>query len=255
MEAFVVPGIPEVRPGDRLAGHITANTALEDGDVVCIASTIVSKAEGRLATLAEYPPGPRAREIAASLGAIAGEEKDPRFAQAVLEESTELIMDAPFLLTETRCGHITVNAGIDRSNVGADADILLLPERPAESAARIRSEIPESVAVIITDTSGRPFRYGQQAVAIGWDGLPANRDWRGETDRGEYELSVTVQSVVDELAGTANLLMGEGASGTPVVVIRGWEFGEHAGDNALFRSVEDDYVRQALRTWSYHARD
>lgn len=255
MEAFAVPDIPEIELGDNIAALITANTELEDGDIICVASTIVSKAEGRQARLTDYDPGPRAREIAGHLEDLTGDEKDPRFAQAVLEESTELITEAPFLLTETRTGHITVNAGIDRSNVGNDADILLLPDTPSTSAAEIRSDIPHEVAVIVTDTSGRAFRYGQRGVAIGWDGLPANRDWRGETDRGQYELQVTVQSVVDELAGTANLLMGEGAAGTPITVIRGWEFGEHAGDNALFRSVEEDYVRQALRKWSYHARD
>lgn len=255
MEVFAVPGIPEMGPRDTIAAHIEANTGLDDGDVVCVASTIVSKVEGRLASLDDYPPGPRAREIAARLEGLAGERKDPRFAQAVLEESTELLIEAPFLLAETRSGHIGVNAGIDRSNVGEDADLLLHPPRPAESADRIRSEIAADVSVIVTDTSGRPFRYGQRGVAIGWAGMAANRDWRGETDRDEYELGVTVQSVVDELAGTANLVMGEGAGGTPVAVVRGWEFGDHVGDNDVFRSVEDDYVRQALREWSFNARD
>lgn len=255
MEAFAVPDIPEIEAGDNLAALIAANTVLEDGDIICVASTIVSKAEGRHARLTDYKAGPRAREIAGLLEDLTGDEKDPRFAQAVLDESTELITDAPFLLTETRGGHITVNAGIDRSNVGNDADILLLPKNPSSSAAAIRGDLPHDVSVIVTDTSGRAFRYGQRGVAIGWAGLPANRDWRGETDRGQYELEVTVQSVVDELAGTANLLMGEGDTGTPIVVIRGWAFGNHDGNNALFRSVEDDYVRQALREWSNHAGD
>ncbi|MFC6731543.1 MULTISPECIES: coenzyme F420-0:L-glutamate ligase [unclassified Haladaptatus] len=248
MELFAVPDIPEVRPGDDIAALVAERVSLEPDDVVVVASTIVSKAEGRQANLSDFPAGPRAREIAANLASITGDEKDPRFAQAVLEESTDIVMDAPFLLTETRCGHVGVNAGIDRSNV-PDADLLLLPKRPSESAARIHDEL--GVPVVVTDTCGRPFRHGQRAVAIGWAGMPASRDWRGETDRDGRELGVTVQCVVDELAGAANLVSGEGDDGTPVTVVQGWEFGDHGGSDNLFRSVESDFVRQALRGWSY----
>ncbi|MFC6992673.1 coenzyme F420-0:L-glutamate ligase [Haladaptatus sp. GCM10025707] len=248
MELFAVPDIPEVRPGDDIAALVAERVSLEPDDVVVVASTIVSKAEGRQANLSDFPAGPRAREIAANLASITGDEKDPRFAQAVLEESTDIVMDAPFLLTETRCGHVGVNAGIDRSNV-PDADLLLLPKRPSESAARIHDEL--GVPVVVTDTCGRPFRHGQRAVAIGWAGMPASRDWRGETDRDGRELGVTVQCVVDELAGAANLVSGEGDDGTPVTVVRGWEFGDHGGSDNLFRPVASDFVRQALRGWSY----
>ncbi|WP_336360725.1 coenzyme F420-0:L-glutamate ligase [Haladaptatus sp. ZSTT2] len=248
MELFSVPDLPEVRPGDDIAALIAERVSLDPDDVVVIASTIISKAEGRQANLAEFPAGPRAREIAATLEAITGEEKDPRFAQAVLEESTDIVMDAPFLLTETRFGHVGVNAGIDRSNV-PDADLLLLPKRPSESAARIHDEL--GVPVVVTDTCGRPFRHGQRAVAIGWAGMPASRDWRGERDRDGRELGVTVQCVVDELAGAANLVSGEGDGGTPVTIVRDWEFGDHGGSENLYRSVETDFVRQALRGWSY----
>ena len=249
MELFAVPDLPEVRPGDDLAALVRDRVDLRADDVVCVASTVVSKAEGRLADLADFPAGPRAREIAARLAEITGEEKDPRFAQAVLEESTEIIMEAPFLLTESRFGHVGVNAGIDRSNVPG-ADLLLLPKRPGESAERLRTDLPAD-RVVVTDTSGRPFRHGQRSVAIGWAGLPASRDWRGETDRDGRELGVTVQSVVDELAGAANLVAGEGDGGTPVVVVRDWAFGDHEGSDALFRDVESDFVRQALRGWEY----
>ncbi|MFC7044447.1 coenzyme F420-0:L-glutamate ligase [Halobacteriaceae archaeon GCM10025711] len=253
MEAFAVPGLPEVRPGDDLAALVAERVDLADGDVVVVASTVVSKAEGRQASLADFPAGSRAREIADRLAAIAGEEKDPRFAQAVLEESTELLLEAPFLLAVTRFGHVGVNAGIDRSNVG-DADLLLLPENPDASAERIRAGLDADVAVVVSDTSGRPFRLGQRGVALGWSGLPACRDWRGETDRDGRELGVTVEAVVDELAATANLVSGEGDGGTPVVVVRDWEFGDHAGHDRLFRDDETDLVRKALREWEY-ARD
>lgn len=250
MEAFAVDGVPEVREGDDLAAIVSERVDLQDGDVVCVASTVVSKAEGRAASLSDFPAGPRARELATRLEEISGDEKDPRFAQAVLEESTDLVMSEPFLLTETRFGHVGVNAGIDRSNTGG-ADLLLLPERPTESAERIRKGLDADVAVVVTDTSGRPFRHGQRGVAIGWAGIPASRDWRGETDRDGHALEVTVECVVDELAATANLVTGEGDAGTPIVVVRGWAFGDHEGSNNLYRDLETDFVRQALRGWTY----
>jgi coenzyme F420-0:L-glutamate ligase/coenzyme F420-1:gamma-L-glutamate ligase len=249
MELFAVSDLPEIEPGDDLAGLLSARVDLRPDDVVCVASTVVSKAEGRVATLDEFPAGPRAREVAARLESVTGEEKDPRFAQAVLEESTELLIEAPFLLTETRFGHVTVNAGIDRSNVPG-GDLLLLPKRPRASAVRLREGL-DADRVVVTDTCGRPFRHGQRGVAIGWAGLPASRDWRGERDREGRELTATVESVVDELAAAANLLTGEGAAGTPVVVVRGFEFGDHGGSDELFREVDDDLVRQAIRQWRF----
>ncbi|SEH49688.1 coenzyme F420-0 gamma-glutamyl ligase [Halopenitus malekzadehii] len=249
MDVFAVPGLPEIREGDDLAALIRDRVDLRPGDVVCVASTVVSKAEGRVYDFDDFPPGPRAREIADRLEAATGESKDPRFAQAVLEESTEMILEEPFLLTATRFGHIGVNAGIDRSNVPA-GDLLLLPKRPAASADRIRDGLPAD-RVVVTDTCGRPFRHGQRGVAIGWAGLPASRDWRGESDRDGRELGVTVQNVVDELAAAANLIAGEGDGGTPVVVVRDFTFGDHDGSDAHFRDVEDDLVRQALRDWTY----
>ncbi|MFC5365430.1 coenzyme F420-0:L-glutamate ligase [Salinirubrum litoreum] len=266
MHLFAVPDLPEIGPGDDLAALISERVDLRPDDVVCVASTVVSKAEGRTADLADFPAGPRAREIADRLADLTGDEKDPRFAQAVLEESVDLLMEAPFLLTETRFGHVGVNAGIDRSNVPG-GDLLLLPERPGESAERIRAglsgaDAPTGVdtpaatatdtpAVLVTDTCGRPFRHGQRGVAIGWAGIPASRDWRGETDRDGRELGVTVENVIDELAAAANLVAGEGAGGTPVVVIREFDFGDHAGSDNHFREIEGDFVRQALREWDF----
>jgi coenzyme F420-0:L-glutamate ligase/coenzyme F420-1:gamma-L-glutamate ligase len=252
MDVFAVPGLPEVRPDDDLASLIAERTDLRDDDVLAVASTVVSKAEDRRADLSDFPAGPRATELADRLAEISGEEKDPRFAQAVLEESTEIIMEAPFLLTATRFGHVGVNAGIDRSNVGdSGVDLLLLPERPSESADRIRRNLDADPAVIVTDTSGRPFRHGQRGVALGWSGIPASRDWRGETDRDGHELEVTVETVVDELAAAANLVTGEGDDGLPVAVVRDWEFGDHEGSDNLYRDVDGDFVRQALRGWEF----
>jgi coenzyme F420-0:L-glutamate ligase/coenzyme F420-1:gamma-L-glutamate ligase len=249
MELFAVPDLPEIAPGDDLAALIETRVDLSPDDVVCVASTVVSKAEGRVRRLDDFPAGPRAREIAARLESITGEEKDPRFAQAVLEEATEVLIEAPFLLTETRFGHVSVNAGIDRSNVPG-GDLLLLPKRPGESAAHLREGLTAD-RVVVTDTCGRPFRHGQRGVAVGWAGMPASRDWRGERDRDGRELTATVESVVDELAAASNLVAGEGAGGTPVVVVRDFEFGDHEGSDELFRSVDDDLVRQAIREWRF----
>jgi coenzyme F420-0:L-glutamate ligase/coenzyme F420-1:gamma-L-glutamate ligase len=275
MEVTAVGGLPEVRPGDDLAGLLAEQCDLTATDVLCVASTVVSKAEGRLAELSAYEPGERARSIADRIGDLADDEKDPRFAQAVIEESAELLIEVPIMLAVLPFGHVTVNAGIDRSNV-PDADLLLLPEDPTASAQALREGLAAHVdtatvtpdggpdgptpddadvpAVIVTDTSGRPFRKGQRGVALGWAGIPAARDWRGERDRDGRELSATVQAVVDELAAAGNLVTGEGADGTPAAAIADFEFGHHAGSDELYRDREEDLIRDALEEWS-HVRD
>lgn len=250
MELVPVPGIPEVTPGDDIGRLVAERVDLDRDEIVTVASTIVSKAEGRGVPLSDFEPSGRARSMATRLSELSGEEKDPRFAQAVLEESTECLMEAPFLLTRTRFGHIGVNAGIDRSNTGG-AEVLLLPENPQESAATIREQLPEKNPVIVTDTCGRPFRHGQVGVAIGWDGLPAHRDWRGTVDRDGHELEVTVEALVDEIAAASNLVAGEGDDGTPVVVVSGVDLDTLNGSDTLFRDVSTDFVREALNEWTY----
>jgi coenzyme F420-0:L-glutamate ligase/coenzyme F420-1:gamma-L-glutamate ligase len=251
MNIFAVEGLPEIEPGDDIASLITDRVDLRDDDIVCVASTIISKAEGRQTDLSQFSAGEQADRIAERVGELADEQKDPRFAQAVIEESEELLMEVPIMLAVTQFGHITINAGIDRSNV-PDADLLLLPEDPTASARRLHEQL--GVPVIVTDTSGRPFRHGQRGVAIGWAGMPAARDWRGKNDRDGKELEATVQAVVDELAAAANLVTGEGGGGKPVAVVRDWEFGEVDGSDALFRAEDEDLIRPALKEDS-HAGD
>lgn len=250
MQAFAVPDLPEIEAGDDLAALVEERSTLRDGDVVLVASTVVSKAAGRTAALADFEPGARAIELAERLESITGDPKDPRFAQAVLENAEELVMTAPFLLAVTPFGHVGVNAGIDRSNTGG-ADLLLLPEDPNARAEELCERFDADVAVVVTDTSGRPFRTGQRGVALGWSGLPATRDWRGQTDRDGHELEATVEAVVDELAATANLVTGEADGGTPVAVVREFEVADIEGTDQLFRDPETDFIRQALREWSY----
>ncbi|MHC1631201.1 MAG: coenzyme F420-0:L-glutamate ligase [Methanotrichaceae archaeon] len=233
----LVRNMPLVKSGDDLASMIEARFPLQDDDVICIASTTISKSEGRSRRLDDYVPSLSARSVASCLG------KDPRFVQAVIEESDEILIDSPFLLTVTNFGHIGVNAGIDNSNV-SDGMILLLPRDPSASAKQIRSKLSKNCAVIITDTCGRPFRCGVTGVAIGWSGIGAVRDWRGELDLEGQKLEITQEAIVDEIAAMANLLMGEAGDGTPVAVFRGLDYPRSGGQ--IFRSKETDVIRAGL---------
>ena len=238
VSCHLVRGLPSIGEGDDLAAMIEDRFQVQDSDVVCIASTVVSKSEGRARRLEEYSPSARALEIAGEL------DKEPEFVQAVLEESEEVLLDRPFLLVATKFGHVGVNAGIDRSNVGGGR-ILLLPIDPTASADRIRRGLKKDCAVIVTDTCGRAFRCGVAGVAIGWSGIAALRDWRGKRDREGRALEITLEAIVDEIAGMANLLMGEGGDGTPVVVVRGLEFPKSGG--RIFRPRELDVIRNRLQ--------
>jgi len=238
LQAFLVRGMPAIKEGDDLASLVESLFSLLEGDVLCLASTVVSKSEGRARDLEEYRPSPRALELAERLG------KDPRFVQAVLEESEEVLLESPFLLVATRFGHICINAGIDQSNV-EKGKILLLPKDPSASAARIREGLKKGCAVIITDSCGRSFRCGICGVAVGWSGIGALRDWRGIKDLYGRPLEITQESIVDELAAAANLLMGEAGDGTPAVAFRGLSYPKSGG--SLFRPQSQDVIRARLK--------
>ncbi len=197
----------------------------------------VAKSEGRFRSLENYNPCTRARELAQISG------KDPRFVQAILDESEDILLDRPFMLVKTKFGHTCINAGIDWSNVG-DGRMLLLPENPTASAERIRSRLSKDCAVIITDTSSRPFRCGVTGIAIGWSGIGAWKDWRGEADIHGKVLEITLESIIDEIAGMANLLIGEAGDGTPAAVIRGLKYPKAGGD--LFMPKDQDVIRRHL---------
>lgn len=238
VQCYLVYGMPTIKEGDDLAYHIESQFPLQNEDVVCIASTIVAKSEGRFRYLDDYYPSPRATQIASAIG------KDPRFVQAVIDESTEILLQQPFILSMTRFGHICVNAGIDQSNVG-EGRILLLPKDPQASAERIRSRLSKKCAVIITDTCGRPFRSGVTGVAIGCSGIAGLRDWRGVPDMHGKKLEITLEAIADEIAGMANLLIGEAGAGTPVAVIRGLKYPKSGG--SLFMPEENDVIRPYLK--------
>lgn len=245
IEAFTVQGIPLIQDGDDVGAIISKFAQLEDGDIVVIASSIVAKSEGRVLWLEDVTPSAEAKRIARV------NDEDARFVQAVLNESEDVLIESPFMLTQTHGGYICVNAGVDRSNV-QDGFVLLLPKGPDASAKKIRDTIKKEtnkhICVIITDTCGRPFRIGQTGVAIGCTGISPTKDWRGKQDLFGRALTMTNEAIIDELAGFANLLMGEGRDATPVVVIRRvkWREGE-GGVRKIHRPDAEDLIKGALR--------
>ncbi len=247
--AFAVGNIPLINAGDDIAHILSEKTELKQHDIVVISSTIVSKSQGRTISLESVKPTRRAKTIAKS------NQNDPRFVQAVLDESEEILLESPFLLVRTKNGSICVNAGIDHSNVEGQDNVLLLPEDPDKSALAIKEAIfnytGKKVSVIITDTNGRAFRMGQTGAAIGIAGIKPTRDWRGTEDLFGRVLEVKNEAIVDEIAGFANILMGEGSGGTPIVIIRGLNlYHESYGIKELFRPEEEDVIRKALRALS-----
>lgn len=204
IQVLPLEGVPEVRAGDDLAALVAAAAALEDGDVVVLAQKVVSKAEGRLV---EIDPSDHAAR------------------SALVETESVRVMRRRGELTvaETRHGFVCANAGVDLSNVPAGR-AALLPVDPDRSARRIRDGLRAragvEVAVIVSDTFGRPWRRGVTDVAIGCAGIAAVVDLRGRADAGGRALTVTEVAVVDELAAAAELVMGKSA-GIPVAVVRG----------------------------------
>jgi len=213
-----VAGLPEIGAGDDLAAMIVEAAALEDGDVVVVAHKVVSKAEGRVVRLADVEPSDRAQELAAG-------ERDPRELEVILGESVRVVRErAPLVIAQTRHGFVCASAGVDHSNAPEAGSVVLLPLDPDASARRIRDGIAErsgrTVAVVVGDSFGRPFRHGTTDVAIGVAGLAPLLDLRGTTDRGGRELRSTQVAVGDELAAAADLARTK-AGGVPVVLIRG----------------------------------
>jgi coenzyme F420-0:L-glutamate ligase/coenzyme F420-1:gamma-L-glutamate ligase len=222
-----VTNIPEVRPGDDMAALILAGceaggTNLEQGDVLVVTQKVVSKAEGRLVDLSDVIPSPFAVEYARNWG------KDPRQIEVVLRESARIVrMDKGVLISETRHGFVCANAGVDASNVPGGHVVSLLPEDPDASAGRIREAIMKAtgldVPIIITDSFGRPWRYGIVNVAIGVSGLAPLIDYRGQKDPYGYEMSATIIAVADEIASAAELAMGK-VEACPVAIMRGYPY-------------------------------
>jgi coenzyme F420-0:L-glutamate ligase/coenzyme F420-1:gamma-L-glutamate ligase len=244
MSITIIPvrGLPIIHPGDDLAALIAKAAPIEDRDVLCVASTVYSKAKGHVRPLADVRPGDRARRIALR------DREDPRFVQAVLDETKEVILEHPFILSVMESGHIGVRAGVDRSNIEGDL-VILLPPNPMAAAKDLHDAIMnrtgKKVGIIITDTCGRSFRRGQTGVAIGWYGMPAIRDYRGDKDLFGHVLLITEEAVVDEIAGFSNYVMGESNKGVPAVIFRNLDC--WCGHDNLFFRPEEDVIVAALK--------
>jgi coenzyme F420-0:L-glutamate ligase / coenzyme F420-1:gamma-L-glutamate ligase len=240
-ELRVVPlaGMPEVEEGDDLAALVAAAAALEDGDVVVLAQKVVSKAEGRIVRLDGVEPSERARELAGG--------EDPRRLEVILRESARVVRSRPpLVIAETRHGFVCASAGVDASNAPGEGLLVLLPEDPDASAERIRARLREltgrDVAVLITDSFGRPWRQGTTDVAIGAAGLQVLVDLRGVRDRVGYELHATTIAVADEIAGAAELVMGK-VDGVPGAVVRGLSVAGEGRARDLVMPPERDLFR------------
>ena len=244
---------PLVTVGDDLA-KIIVETAkrekvrIDSGDVMVVAQKVVSKAEGRVTQLRNVKPSERAEEVAKIT------LRDPRLVELVLKEVKKIVKASQeILIVENRRGLICINSGIDKSNVSGEDSYALLPEDPDQSAEKIRSQIlkltGKEVAVIICDTYSRPFRKGQVEFAIGIAGINPFKDYRGQKDLFNYVLKVKNVAVVDEIACAAELVMGQGDEGIPVVIVKNVQRAEVNGAFSaedLNISKEEDLFKGTL---------
>lgn len=220
--------LPVIKKGDNLAELICSaakkqGTPLQHGDIIVITHVIVSRAEGNTVNLDTVIPSTFAKTIAEQYG------KDPALVEVVLRESKSIVrMDRGILITESKHGIVCANSGVDKSNVPEDRIVALLPDNPDDSAKKIRKEIRRltgcEVAVIISDTHGRPLRRGEINVAIGLAGIKPIKDRRGEKDLFGYVLKIKQTAIADELASAAELVIGQADEGIPAAIIRGYNY-------------------------------
>ncbi len=249
IKIIAVENLPLITKGDNIAELICnaakkQNTPIQEKDVIVITHVVVSKAEGNVVNLDEVSPSERAREIAQQT------DKEPELVEVILRETKEIVRMRPnSLITETKNGIVCANAGVDRSNVEGERNVVLLPKNPDASAQKIRQEIKRQtgcdVAVIVSDTHGRPLRMGEINVAIGIAGIKPIRDRRGEKDLFGYVLRIKQTAVADELASAAELVIGQANEGIPVAIIRGYNYqtAENASAKELTRPKEVDLFR------------
>ncbi len=248
IEAIALVGIPEIAAGDDLAARIGDGLAATGGalplrpdDVLVVTQKVVSKAEGAIVDLREVEPRPEAVDFAARW------DRDPRQIEVVLREARRVVrMARGVIITETAHGFVCANGGVDASNVGPDSGhiVTLLPVDPDTSAERIRAAIRDrfgvDVPVIVSDSFGRPWRWGITDVAIGVSGLIPIEDLRGMPDADGRVMKSTIRASADEIASAAELALGK-AAGRPVAIVRGAQplLGEGSIRDALMPSEFD----------------
>ncbi len=239
-----IEGMPEVRAGDDLAALISDAASRQQlpilgGDILVVTQKIVSKAEGCVVSLEGVQPSELASAWAREFG------RDPRHIEVVLRESRRIVrMERGIIVSETRHGFRCANAGVDASNVPDRGAVSMLPRDPDASARRIRdglaTRLHVDVAVVMSDTFGRPWREGATNVAVGVAGLSPLRDYRGSKDAYGHPLNTTVIAVADEIAAAAELVMNK-TTGVPVALVRGYRYERgDEGARALVRRPEND---------------
>jgi coenzyme F420-0:L-glutamate ligase/coenzyme F420-1:gamma-L-glutamate ligase len=252
MEVRIIPirGIPvPVKPGDDVAALICEaaekqGTPLQDGDVLVVSQKAVSKASGLVFRLSEVKASPEALRLSKILN------KPPELVEVILRETRRVVrLSGKHLICETRHGFVCANAGVDVSNVDGGMSAVTLPSDPDKEASRIRERVKRlrgvDVAVIISDTHGRPFRRGQVNVAIGVSGIKPIRDRRGEKDLFGYVLKSKFIAIADEVASAAELVMGQASEGVPAAIVRGLEYerSEASSIRELIMPPEEDLFR------------
>jgi coenzyme F420-0:L-glutamate ligase/coenzyme F420-1:gamma-L-glutamate ligase len=249
-ELRIIPitGIGEIDPEADLGDLIykalqQQQLTLQSGDVLVVTQKIISKAEKRIANLATIEPSEFAKAFAEQYG------KDARHVEVVLRESKRIVrMDHGVLISETNHGFICANAGVDESNVDGGEFLTLLPVDSDLSAQTIRMRLQqlsdqEDIAIIVSDTWGRPWRNGQVNMAIGLAGMEALTDYRGQLDVYGYELHASIIAVADELSSAAELVMGK-IDHIPVALIRGYRYIRGEGSvQTLTRDSATDMFR------------
>ena len=240
-------GLPAIEPGDNLIKMVIdaafkQDIVIQDGDILVFAQKIVSKSEGRIVKVEDVSPSPF------SISASKLLDKDPRFVEIILRESQRIVrMDKGRLIVENTQGIVCANAGVDVSNVSGGEEVTLLPSNSDESAKGFtegfKNELGLDVAVIITDTVGRPWREGLVQIAIGCYGINPLKDYRGKEDSRGYDLRATVLAVADEISSAAGLVMGK-TEGVPVVIVRGYDYERSTeGAKKLLRNPNNDLFR------------
>jgi coenzyme F420-0:L-glutamate ligase/coenzyme F420-1:gamma-L-glutamate ligase len=234
IEIIGIKNLPIIKKGDDLAELICTatekqETPIQNRDIIVVTHVVTSRAEGISVNLDEVVPSNFAQTLAKQLG------KDPALVEVILRESKGIVrMGRRNLITETKHGFICANSGVDQSNVPGDKVVAPLPKNPDNSARKIKLDIAKltgkDVAVIISDTHGRPLRDGEINIAVGVAGIEPIRDRRGEEDLFGYQLKSKRTAIADELASAAELVMGQAKEGVPVAIIRGYAY--HASEKA-----------------------
>jgi coenzyme F420-0:L-glutamate ligase/coenzyme F420-1:gamma-L-glutamate ligase len=242
VQVVAVEGLPEIGPGDDVAALIASAAELHDDDVVVVTSKVVSKSEGAVVDLAAVEPS------AFAAGFARRWDKDPRLVEVVLQQAARVVrMSGPVLITETHHGFVCANSGVDQSSSGAAGQVVVLPPDPDASARSLRGRFAQlgiDVAVVISDTFGRPWREGQTDVAVGIAGIAPMASYIGQHDPHGHEFRVQELCVVDELAGAAELVKGN-TRRIPAAVVRGyaWERDETASMASVIRDAAKDLFR------------